>query len=396
MIGNIPDGWRVEKLKNIIHRAHQGINTAADKVEFDFQGYPIIQTRNITSGVLHFDNIKYVNKNDWDLYKKKYQPKVNDILLSNIGTIGKSVLINTTEDFLIHWNIFLIEPITNLISPTFLKKYFDKLDNENYYERFLKGGTVKFISKGFLSDLIIPIPPLLQQQKIVKVLDISSQLIEKQKELITEYDLFLKSKFIEMFGDPINNPMGWEVVKLGKYGTLARGKSAHRPRNAPFLYGGKYPFIQTGDITKGNSIYLKHYKQTYSEDGIKQSRIFLKDTIAITIAANIGDTKILSFDCYFPDSVVGFNVENPLFVSSLFSYYKIKLEQRATKTAQKNINLQILNNLDVLYPPIELQNKFASIVENIETIKNQENQKLEHLETLHKSLMDKAFRGEVI
>ena len=60
MINNLPNGWKIEKLANIVNRMHQGINTAADKVEFSMDGYPIIQTRNITKGILDFDNIKYI------------------------------------------------------------------------------------------------------------------------------------------------------------------------------------------------------------------------------------------------------------------------------------------------------------------------------------------------
>ncbi len=370
MIGNVPDGWHLKEFVDVFKDDTAKKKKIPTNEYINIGNIPIIdQGKKAISGytndsralntyqpiIIFGDHTRAVKYIDFDFA---------------IGADGVKVLknIENNSNTKYLYYVLLNNPIPN-----------------TGYNRHFK----------YLKRTEILIPPLPQQEKIVKVLDISSSLIEKQKELIKKYDLFLKSKFIEMFGDPIKNPMGWEVVKLGKYGTLARGKSAHRPRNAPFLYGGKYPFIQTGDITKGNSIYLKNYKQTYSEDGIKQSKLFLKNTIAITIAANIGDTKILNFDCYFPDSVVGFNVERPLFVSSLFSYYKNKLEQQATKTAQKNINLQVLNNLDVLYPPIELQNKFASIVEKIEKIKVQENKKLEHLETLHKSLMDKAFKGEI-
>ncbi|NOQ32417.1 MAG: hypothetical protein GQ570_15015 [Helicobacteraceae bacterium] len=383
MIENIPDGWKILPLKKLLN-IQSGFAFDSKKFSKD-KGKQLIRIRDLknayTTDVLFNGD-----------YNNNYLVKSGNYL---IGMDGDFICYQWKGiDSLLNQRVCRLQDFDSSIDKKFIYYGINKkLKKIHDVTPFV---TVKHLSIKKINDIEFLIPPLPQQEKIVKVLDISSQLIEKQKELIVEYDLFLKSKFIEMFGDPIKNPMEWEVVKLGKYGTLARGKSAHRPRNAPFLYGGKYPFIQTGDITKGNSIYLKHYKQTYSEDGIKQSRVFLKDTIAITIAANIGDTKILSFDCYFPDSVVGFNVENPLFVSSLFSYYKIQLEQRATKTAQKNINLQILNNLDVLYLPTDLQNKFAKIVEKIETIKTKESKKLEHLETLHKSLMDKAFKGEII
>jgi type I restriction enzyme, S subunit len=108
-----------------------------------------------------------------------------------------------------------------------------------------------------------------------------------------------------MFGKPEENPKGFDVFELGEIGTLDRGRSKNRPRNAPELYGDKYPFIQTGDIANAGS-YIKTYQQTYSELGLKQSKMWKTGTLCITIAANIAKTAILTFDACFPNSVVGF------------------------------------------------------------------------------------------
>jgi len=384
MIENLPDGWRVEKLGkcvDILDNLRIPLNNQDRENR--------IKNKDISSLYPYYGATQQVGYIDDYIFDEELVLLGEDGVMFYDKNKPKAYLIGGKSWVNNHAHVLRAK------SEVTMNKYLLNYLNTFHYKGFVSGATRLKLNQSRMAQIPVPIPPLPQQERIVKVLDISSALIAKQKELIKNYDLFLKSKFIEMFGDPIKNSFAWEVVKLGKYGTLARGKSAHRPRNAPFLYGGIYPFIQTGDITKGNSIYLKKYKQTYSEDGIKQSRLFLKDTIAITIAANIGDTKILGFDCYFPDSVVGFNVERPLFVSSLFCYYKLKLEQQATKTAQKNINLKVLNNLDVIHPPITLQNKFASIVEKTELIKEKENKKLKSLQTLHDSLMQKAFKGEI-
>src|ERR1043165_927970 len=100
-------------------------------------------------------------------------------------------------------------------------------------------------------------------------------------------------------------PDGWRMVKLSDLGEVNRGRSRHRPRNAPHLYGGPYPFIQTGDIANCDN-YIKEHHQTYSEDGLKQSKVWPAGTLCITIAANIAKTGILTYPACFPDSVVGF------------------------------------------------------------------------------------------
>jgi len=97
----------------------------------------------------------------------------------------------------------------------------------------------------------------------------------------------------------------WQKVKLNELGFVGRGKSRHRPRNAAFLYGGLYPFFQTGDI-KAAGLYLKEYTQTYSEEGLAQSKLWEPGTLCITIAANIAESAILGIKGCFPDSIVGF------------------------------------------------------------------------------------------
>ena len=103
-------------------------------------------------------------------------------------------------------------------------------------------------------------------------------------------------------------PYGWKLVRLHDLGEVNRGRSRHRPRYAEHLYGGPYPFIQTGDVKASNGRVTAH-TQTYSEAGLVQSRLWPAGTMCITIAANIAETGILTFPACFPDSVVGFIAE---------------------------------------------------------------------------------------
>ena len=180
------------------------------------------------------------------------------------------------------------------------------------------------------------------------------------------------------------------MPELGEFG---RGVSKHRPRNAPELLGGEYPLIQTGEVANSN-LYITEYENTYSELGFKQSKLWQKGTLCITIAANIAKTAILTFDACFPDSVVGFKANdktNNVFIHYWFSFFQKILESQAPESAQKNINLKVLSELKVIVPPIELQNKFANFVKQIDKSKFEVQQSLEKLETLKKSLMQQYF-----
>ena len=117
----------------------------------------------------------------------------------------------------------------------------------------------------------------------------------------------IRSKF-NLSGDfavPHTLPEGWMWLTLPQLGELDRGKSRHRPRNDPRLFGGTMPFIQTGDVRAARGL-LVEYDTTYSSFGVAQSRVWEPGTLCITIAANIAETCILGVEACFPDSVVGF------------------------------------------------------------------------------------------
>ena len=198
-------------------------------------------------------------------------------------------------------------------------------------------------------------------------------------------------------------PDGWEWSSLGEVGDLNRGKSKHRPRNAPKLYGGSYPFIQTGDIRHANGIVYK-YHQTYNEEGLKQSKLWPVGTLCITIAANIADTAILGIDACFPDSIVGFQTKTENcdihFVEYYFRDAKENIERYAPATAQKNINLRILSDLAIPLPSVTEQNVIVEEIDQIfsicNNIDNVIDQSLARAERLRQSILKRAFEGELV
>lgn len=160
-------------------------------------------------------------------------------------------------------------------------------------------------------------------------------------------------------------PGGWVWATLSQVGWLDRGRSKHRPRNAPHLYGGAYPFVQTGDIRDADT-FINRASSNYSEAGLAQSKLWPINTLCITIAANIGKTAILGIEACFPDSVVGFlpasdNV-SVRFVEYFMRTAQQMLEAEAPATAQKNINLEILEHVCLPLPPLDEQLQIVSIV----------------------------------
>jgi len=255
----------------------------------------------------------------------------------------------------------------------------------------------KRVPVDYVKRYTIPLPPLAEQERIAAILDQADAVRQKRQQALALTDEFLQATFLDMFGDPVTNPKGWDVVPLGELGTLDRGVSKHRPRNEPSLLGGPHPLIQTGEVANSEG-YIKTYVSTYSDLGLKQSKIWPAGTLCITIAANIANTAILTFDACFPDSIVGFQSKEAgrvTYVQGLFWFFKEILEQSAPQSAQKNINLKILREFPVPAPPLDLQQRFAQIVEATERKQARQRADLVALDTLFNALVQRAFRGDL-
>ncbi|MCK8120928.1 restriction endonuclease subunit S [Pseudoalteromonas sp. 2CM32C] len=177
----------------------------------------------------------------------------------------------------------------------------------------------------------------------------------------------------------------WKKVGLNDLGEVARGKSRHRPRYAEHLYGGKYPFVQTGDIKASGGLVTSH-SQTYSEAGLAQSRLWPTNTMCITIAANIAETGILTYPACFPDSVIGFVADEKKcdvrFVEYHFRYLKKQLQREAIGSVQDNINLATFERLKFSIPAVEEQKRIADILYSLDSkihLNQKTNQTLEQM-----------------
>ena len=159
--------------------------------------------------------------------------------------------------------------------------------------------------------------------------------------------------------------MSWEKKTLDQLGSISRGKSKHRPRNDPKLFGGQYPFIQTADVKNAN-FYITEYSDTYNETGLAQSKLWDVGTLCITIAANIADTGILGIPACFPDSVMGFipydGVSDVRFVKYCFDMLQRDCKQISQGTAQDNLSWQKLSTIEFPAPPFEIQQRIADIL----------------------------------
>lgn len=266
------------------------------------------------------------------------------------------------------------------------------------------GAGTKFLKLDMIKNLKLHLPPLPEQKRIVAILDEAFEGIDRaiantEKNLANARELFesyLNTIFTQK-GD------GWEKKTLQEISIkFSRGKSKHRPRGDKKLYGGKYPFIQTGDIRNSNHI-VTSYSQTYNEVGLAQSKLWAKGTVCITIAANIAETGVLDFEACIPDSVIGLVVDqnkaDNMFVEYMLQAFKFFLKAKGKGSAQDNINMGTFEAQTFPFPPIDEQERIVAKLDflsfetqHLEAIYRQ---KIAALNELKQSILQKAFTGEL-
>jgi type I restriction enzyme, S subunit len=378
----------------------------------------------------------------------RYRLRAGDIVFARSGaTVGKSFLIeNDPGDAVFASYLIRVRCTSGRLDPRYAALYFK---SEDYWQQIRDGATgtgQPNFNGSKLSELRIPQRSLNEQQEMVARLDALltrsknartelaciPRLVERYKQVILAAafrgdltaawrhshpkSLFSldgieppsqrdrrRSDTTQGFSPPHELPKTWRWTPLPQLGTLDRGRSRHRPRNAPKLYGGPYPFVQTGDI-KAAQGRVTTYSQTYSKMGLAQSRLWPKGTLCITIAANIAETAILGIDACFPDSIVGFIANERLCDARYIEFFlrtaKTDLEAFAPATAQKNINLETLRIVHVPCPPLCEQQQIVEQIEksfaSIDKVSADGSRAASLLERLDRATLAKAFRVELV
>lgn len=255
----------------------------------------------------------------------------------------------------------------------FMNTYMDKLRELSI------GGVIKYIKLGHLQDAKIPVPPMEAQEKIVKVLDQAQALIDKRKEQIEALDQLIESIFYTMFGDPVRNEKGWELKSWDKIFNTTTGKLNSNAMDA----NGKYPFFTCA-------------KEVFRIDN------YSYDCEALLLAGNNAsadyDVKYYKgkFDAYQRTYILTLKeYNNYLYFKEVLENYLLEMKQISKGTNTRYLTLKLLNTFNLPVPPISLQNEFEDKVETIEKQKELLNQSLELLEENYKSIMDKAFKGQL-
>lgn len=379
-------------LKSLCQIRHGGTPSKANAAYW-IGNIPWVSPKDMKSSTLS-DAIDHISQEAVENSATSVVPEKSILVVVRSGILAHSLPVaQAAKPLAFNQDIKALTPDDTKVDPDYLYWFIRAQEPHVLARGVKKGATVHSLQSGFIENLQVPLPAREEQRRIVDLLSRAEGIVRLRREAKKKAAELIPALFLDMFGDPATNPKGWPVEKFGEVGVLDRGKSRHRPRDAAELYGGPYPFIQTGDVANSGGRITQH-TATYSEAGLAQSKLWKAGTLCITIAANIAKTGVLTFDACFPDSIVGFlhgGTVRTNFVQAWLSFLQPTLEANAPQAAQKNINLEILRNLPVIVPPLNLQTEFETHCESVFGIQFQQSSATAKAKSTFDALLAEAF-----
>lgn len=366
--------------------------------EFISEGVPFIRANNFKNKTIIDDELYFISsKKHSELKKGHLLP--DDVLVTTRGNIGqvaltperhKSSNINA-QIVLLRCNEFWIPKyLLYVLTIDFVTEQFSKLTT---------GTALKQLPVKNLKKIKIPLPPLPQQKKIANILDAADELRQNDKALIAKYDELIQALFLDMFGDPVSNPKDWEKVELGKISKISSGSTPSRENES--YYDGKIPWVKTGEVN-GKIIYDTSEK--ISKEALTNSscKLYPKGSLIIAMygqGKTRGQIGMLGIDATTNQACGVMPPSDKMNFNFLFKLLQLNYEDLRSLGRggnQPNLNSALLKSYEVINPPIDLQKLFAERVAIIEEQKAIAQKSLEKSEELFNSLLQKAFKGELL
>lgn len=358
-------------------------------------GVPLVTSKNLVGGKIDFSTCNLISQEDHLAISKRSAVDDGDILYAMIGTIGNPVIVEKSQNFSIK-NVALFKfTKSSEVFNRFIYHFLNSKLAVRQFESNSRGGTQKFVSLGNIRSLKVPLPPLDEQKRIAAILDKADTIRRKRQQAIQLADDFLRSVFLDMFGDPVTNPKGWEVKQVGKVvDCIVPG------RDKPKSFTGGMPWITTNDLNHLGSTYESEKSMGLSDQEIAavKARIIPKNSVLMTCVGDLGVISIAGNDMVMNQQLHAFlpneNIEKEFLMYAL-SFQKHYMIKMASSTTVPYMNKTVCNSVPVILPAIEMQKKFTVLFKKASLLRKRLISTQSSKRFLFNSLSQKAFAGEL-
>ena len=362
-----------------------------DSPSYVAEGYPLVTSKNIVDGNLDMSDISYISLEDYNKINERSKVSTGDIIMPMIGTIGNPYIVGTFTDFAIK-NVALIKFTNDIVYNRYIFHFLNSEKFEKYIAENNRGGTQKFLSLKDIRNIQLNLPPLAEQMDIVEKLDKVSDLISMRNKQFEKLDELVKSRFIELFGDQKANPFGWPQSNIGDCCTLKSGTSLPADKENE---GGTIPYVKVGDMNyPGNEQYITTSSRFVTEQTAGAGIFPVGTVIFPKRGGAIGTNKkrLTTLPICADLNVMGVTAGTTLKPQYLMAYFNmVDLGALDNGSSVPQINNKDIAPLVICLPPLELQEQFATFVEQVDKSKFEIQKSLNQLETLKKVLMQKYF-----
>ena len=394
---NLPEGWEIKRMTELCEKITSGGTPLTSKTEYYNGDIPWAITEDITSSDMYIKQTKKkITKKGINNSSAKLFPK-GTLLLTMYGTVGKVAI--TEVEMATNQAILGLIPkkqVDTLYLYYFLKSF------ENKWQNFMRTTTQSNINATIVKRLLVPIPPLEEQKKIVEILQFADYLKERRREAIKLIDKIVMSVFYDMFGDPATNPKGWEVKKLEEIGGVRSGsinpqrypEEKFELYSIPAFDNNLTPEIKFGKEIKSNKIKIEPDDCLISRINPRIQRIWVVQPMKSF--KQIASTEFLSI---YPKEKHELPFFSPIFLAKVLSitskWAEIKSLVTATTGSRQRFRRQDILKIKIPLPPIDLQQEFAEIVSKLEDKRKKMEEAEEKLEMLYQILLKQAFTGKL-
>jgi type I restriction enzyme S subunit len=373
--------------------------------EFIESGVPFIRANNLVNKSISDEEMYFISPQKHGLLKKGHL-KTNDVLISTRGDLGKVALVpKRYNDSNINAQLVLLRPNPHKIDPLYLLYCFEGDRVKGQISQLQTGTALKQLPVGNLKRIKIPLPPLEEQRRIAAILDKADGVRRKRKEAIRLTEELLKSTFLEMFGDPVTNPKGWEVIGLGKISQIQGGLQVTPARKELPL---EVPYLRVANVYRDKLLLdeIKNIRVTSSE--LERINMKAGDILIVEGHGNkeeIGRSSVWDGsieNCVHQNHLIRVRLDpnkaEPIYISAYLNSAggRCQLTKFGKTTSGLNtISTSNVKATKVLCPPIEMQKRYLDFQRKLTEAKNASVQHLEQSENLFNSLLQRAFRGEL-
>ena len=364
--------------------------------EYTSEGIPYITSKNIRNGSVDFSKANYISNDDYLNISKNRPIKVDDILISMIGTLGETAAVKQSDGQFYGQNMFLIRLNNDIVT----QRYFINFFNSPFVKRCLlekqNQSTQRYLKANHIEELIIPVPSINEQDQITNKLDMLSRIITNRKYELQTLDDLIKARFVEMFGDPNTNGKKWHVGKILDVGKCVAGAtpSTSKPE---YWENGTIPWLSSGEVNKGR-VYETDTKITQLGYDNASTKMIPPKTVILAMAGQgktRGTAAITEIELCTNQSIcsiVNNEKVNPEYLLAFLKMQYKELRNASTSAEGRGgLNLKIIGNYPIIIPPIELQNEFAEFVQQVDKSKVVVQKALDEAQLLFDSLMQKYF-----